>query len=40
MGIYVFSRETLIRVLIENARAAESGVPTHHDFGRDIIPKW
>lgn len=38
MGIYVFNRETLIRVLIENARAAESGTPTQHDFGRDIIP--
>ncbi|MBA2396733.1 MAG: glucose-1-phosphate adenylyltransferase [Ktedonobacteraceae bacterium] len=38
MGIYVFSRETLIRVLMENAHAAENGVPTHHDFGRDIIP--
>ena len=39
MGIYVFSRETLIRVLMENAHAAESGIPTHHDFGRDIIPR-
>jgi glucose-1-phosphate adenylyltransferase len=38
MGIYVFSRETLIRVLMENAHAAENGVPTQHDFGRDIIP--
>jgi glucose-1-phosphate adenylyltransferase len=38
MGIYVFSRETLIRVLMENAHAAENGVPTQNDFGRDIIP--
>jgi glucose-1-phosphate adenylyltransferase len=39
MGIYVFDRETLIRVLIENARAAETGSsPTQHDFGRNIIP--
>jgi glucose-1-phosphate adenylyltransferase len=38
MGIYVFNRETLIRVLIENAHAAETGTPTQHDFGRDIIP--
>jgi glucose-1-phosphate adenylyltransferase len=39
MGIYVFDRETLIRVLIEDARAAENGgSPTRHDFGRNIIP--
>ncbi|HJT56896.1 MAG TPA: glucose-1-phosphate adenylyltransferase [Ktedonobacteraceae bacterium] len=39
MGIYVFDRDTLIRVLIEDARAAESrGTPTQHDFGRNIIP--
>jgi glucose-1-phosphate adenylyltransferase len=39
MGIYVFDRETLIRVLINDARAAESGgAPTQHDFGRNIIP--
>jgi len=39
MGIYVFSRETLTHVLIEDARAAETGVPpTQHDFGRNIIP--
>ena len=39
MGIYVFDRETLIRVLIEDARAAENGgSPTQHDFGRNIIP--
>src|SRR2546429_1261118 len=33
MGIYVFDRDTLIRVLIEDARAAETG-----DFGRNIVP--
>ena len=39
MGIYVFDRDTLIRVLIEDARAAETGgSPTQHDFGRNIIP--
>src|SRR6266550_3530811 len=39
MGIYVFNRDTLIRVLIEDARPAETGVPpTQHDFGRNIIP--
>ena len=39
MGIYVFSRETLTRVLIKDARPAESGgPPTQHDFGRNIIP--
>jgi glucose-1-phosphate adenylyltransferase len=39
MGIYVFSRETLTRVLIEDARPAETGgTPTQHDFGRNIIP--
>ena len=39
MGIYVFDRETLIRVLIEDAKAAENrGTPTQHDFGRNIIP--
>lgn len=35
MGIYVFSREFLIRQLIEDADTADS----HHDFGMDIIPK-
>src|SRR5579859_698455 len=35
MGIYVFSRETLTHVLIEDARAAESGAVTQHDFGRN-----
>ncbi len=38
MGIYVFSRDTLIRVLIEDAQAAEIGGSTQHDFGRNIIP--
>ncbi len=36
MGIYVFDRETLIRVLIEDAQAAET--ISLHDFGRNIIP--
>jgi glucose-1-phosphate adenylyltransferase len=35
MGIYVFDRDTLTRVLIEDARSADS---TQHDFGRNIIP--
>jgi glucose-1-phosphate adenylyltransferase len=39
MGIYVFSRDTLARVLIEDAHSAETGgPPTQHDFGRNIIP--
>lgn len=39
MGIYVFSRDTLTRVLIEDARTAETGgAPSQHDFGRNIIP--
>ncbi|HLH63357.1 MAG TPA: glucose-1-phosphate adenylyltransferase [Ktedonobacteraceae bacterium] len=38
MGIYVFDRDTLIRVLIEDARAGENGISTQHDFGRNIIP--
>ena len=39
MGIYVFSRDTLTRVLIDDARASETGAtPTQHDFGRNIIP--
>ena len=39
MGIYVFSRDTLTRVLIEDARTAEmGGTPSQHDFGRNIIP--
>ena len=39
MGIYVFSRDTLTRVLIEDARPAQTGgSSTKHDFGHDIIP--
>src|SRR2546421_9321123 len=39
MGIYVFNRDTLIRVLIEDARSAETGgSSSQHDFGRNIIP--
>ncbi|HZS76629.1 MAG TPA: glucose-1-phosphate adenylyltransferase [Ktedonobacteraceae bacterium] len=39
MGIYVFDRDTLMRVLIEDARAGEDGSPSsQHDFGRNIIP--
>jgi glucose-1-phosphate adenylyltransferase len=38
MGIYVFSRETLARVLIEDARPVAAGSsPSQHDFGRNII---
>jgi glucose-1-phosphate adenylyltransferase len=36
MGIYVFDRDTLARVLTEDARLDESN--TKHDFGRNIIP--
>ncbi len=35
MGIYVFGRETLARVLSEDARVDEG---SQHDFGRNIIP--
>ncbi len=39
MGIYVFGRDTLTNVLIQDARPAEAGgTPSRHDFGRDIIP--
>jgi glucose-1-phosphate adenylyltransferase len=39
MGIYVFDRDTLIRVLTEDAHPAGSGgAPTQHDFGHNIIP--
>jgi len=39
MGIYVFSRDTLTRVLIEDARALETSSSTSkHDFGHNIIP--
>jgi len=34
MGIYVFGRETLARVLIDDARTESS----QHDFGRNIVP--
>jgi glucose-1-phosphate adenylyltransferase len=35
MGIYVFNRDVLARVLSEDARKRDSS----HDFGKDIIPK-
>jgi glucose-1-phosphate adenylyltransferase len=39
MGIYVFGRETLARVLAEDARPAQPAEPpSQHDFGRNIIP--
>jgi glucose-1-phosphate adenylyltransferase len=39
MGIYVFDRDTLIQVLIDDAQAGGVGDNrTHHDFGHDIIP--
>ncbi|HET9920187.1 MAG TPA: glucose-1-phosphate adenylyltransferase [Ktedonobacteraceae bacterium] len=39
MGIYVFDRDTLIRVLLNDAHPTEAnGTPTQHDFGRNIIP--
>lgn len=38
MGIYIFNRETLIDVLLEDVRASETGTPSQHDFGRNIIP--
>src|SRR5258708_1189979 len=39
MGIYVFSRDTLIRVLLEDARSGQAGgSPSQHDFGKNIIP--
>src|SRR3989440_1535830 len=34
MGIYVFGREALARLLIEDAHSAQS----QHDFGRNIVP--
>jgi glucose-1-phosphate adenylyltransferase len=40
MGIYIFNKDTLVRVLEEDARNPNSS----HDFGKDIIPqlieKW
>jgi glucose-1-phosphate adenylyltransferase len=39
MGIYVFDRDTLVRVLTDDARQGEQGINlTQHDFGRNIIP--
>src|SRR6266478_2918342 len=39
MGIYVFSRDTLIRILLEDARSVQAGgSPSQHDFGKNIIP--
>ncbi|HET9494204.1 MAG TPA: glucose-1-phosphate adenylyltransferase [Chloroflexia bacterium] len=39
MGIYVFSTDTLARVLVEDARIGEEGSrKSRHDFGRDVIP--
>ncbi len=39
MGIYVFNRDTLTRVLIEDARSDGANNPSsQHDFGRNIIP--
>src|SRR5205085_1998345 len=33
------NRDTLVRVLIQDAQSAETGGPvTQHDFGRNIIP--
>lgn len=39
MGIYVFSRETLTRVLREDAQPMQAdSSPSQHDFGHNIIP--
>jgi glucose-1-phosphate adenylyltransferase len=38
MGIYVFARDTLARVLLQDARLADTDTPSQHDFGRNIIP--
>jgi glucose-1-phosphate adenylyltransferase len=39
MGIYVFDRDTLTRVLLADAQPAEAGgTLTQHDFGRNIVP--
>ena len=35
MGIYIFTKDVLVRVLKEDAATADSS----HDFGKDIIPK-
>ncbi len=34
MGIYIFSAESLARVLVDDAKKKES----HHDFGKNVIP--
>jgi glucose-1-phosphate adenylyltransferase len=39
MGIYVFNRDTLLRVLMEDEHPTEDGMQSSkHDFGHDIIP--
>ncbi|MEO5951829.1 MAG: glucose-1-phosphate adenylyltransferase, partial [Chloroflexia bacterium] len=38
MGIYVFNRETLARVLLGDAKPEDGDEPSQHDFGRNIIP--
>ena len=39
MGIYVFNRDMLVQLLIEDARLNEEGnISSQHDFGRNIIP--
>ncbi len=39
MGIYVFARDTLARVLLQDARLSDPAAPpSQHDFGRNIIP--
>ena len=39
MGIYVFSRETLVNVLLKDDQEGGGAAPTtRHDFGHDIIP--
>src|SRR4051812_5759381 len=39
MGIYVFDRETLARLLLADARIGPTlNPPSQHDFGRNIIP--
>jgi len=35
MGVYLFDREALLRLLVEDAAIAESS----HDFGKDILPR-
>ena len=40
MGIYVFNRDTLMRVLSQDAQLSKTGeVASQHDFGRNIIPE-